>query len=389
MEPVLHDIQIMISACLLLLGAIQLMYRNSGPLNRNLAIAFFSLGYILLYLSWLTAKNGHIPGILSNTESAVTFFSGPAIFLSVSTIVGERPNLPARHALHYLVPTTILALNLGYNAACRLMTGSFPRPWDYSIPAGDYLGAQAYCVAGNLWLLAYTAATIANVLLDRRRGTIAFTRQYAFFIAILAYLVLMSAVSFVTSFVNAPELMLAAVYLCGVFVIVFGLLGFRYPEYINRVLKAVSGQKKRREALARLGPDALMDALVAHMERSQAFRNPDLTIDEVAGAIGASAQIVSELVNRKTGANFRAWINAWRVLAACERLARDADASILDIAFESGFNSKSSFNAAFQEIAGKTPRDFRKAMGDAPGTAPEALRQTLKLPSFVKSSVAK
>lgn len=319
----------------------------------------------------------------------MTFFSGPAIFLSVSTIVGERPKLPAWHLLHYLVPIVILALNLGYNAAVLILTGVPSRPWDYSIPAGDFIRAQAFSIAGNLCLLAYTAATIADAVIERRKGNIAFTRQYAFFLSILAYLVLMSAVFFVTSFVNAPMLMLVAAYLCGIFVIAFGLFGFRYPEYVNRVIKGVSGQKKRREILARLGPDAMMDALVAHMERSHAFRNPDLTLDDVAGALGTSGQIVSELINRKTGANFRAWINAWRVLAACERLVGDADASILDIAFESGFNSKSAFNAAFQEIAGKTPRDFRKARITSSGMTPEALRQTLKLPSFVKSSVAK
>lgn len=61
MGPILHDIQILIVGGLFLLGAIQLMYRNSGPLNRNLAVAFFSLGYILLYMSWLTAQTSISP----------------------------------------------------------------------------------------------------------------------------------------------------------------------------------------------------------------------------------------------------------------------------------------------------------------------------------------
>ncbi len=384
----MHDAQISISGSLILLGVIQLMYRNSGPLNRNLAVAFFSLGYILLYLAWITEGPHAVPPLLANTESAMTFFAGPAIFLSVTTIVGERPNLPARHALHYIAPTAILAATIARNAV-GAATGSPATPWDYTVIEGVILPAQAFSLAGNFWLLGYVSATIADALATRKRGHIAFSTQYALFLAILTYLELMALLFVATCFVSAPALMLAASYLCGVLVIVFGLLGFRYPEYVNRVIKAVSGQKKRRETLERRGAESLMKALVALMERKEEFRNPSLSIEDVAKELGVSAQLVSELVNRKTGSNFRAWINAWRVVAACERLMGDGDASILDVAFDSGFNSKSAFNAAFQEIAGKTPREFRKAVEALPGGDAGKIAQTLKLPSFVKSSVAK
>lgn len=388
METFVHDIQIMIASSLLLLGVIQLMYRNSGPLNRNLAVSFFSLGYILLYMGWLTAGERVDLCFLANTETAVTFFSGPAIFLSVTTIVGERPNPPIKHAFHYIFPTAVLILTVANNVMLYVKTGVAPTAWDYSIIPGVFEPKQWFSLLGNLWLLSYTTMTIVDALMERKRGNIAFSTQYLLFLAILCYLVVMSVIFVVTCFINAPLLMLAAAYLCGIFVIAVGLVGFRYPEYINRVLKAVSGQKKRKEILERKDADAMMETLVALMERDEAFRNPDLTIDGIAPTLGANAQIVSELINRKTGTNFRAWLNAWRILSACAHFARDDKTSILDIAFECGFNSKSAFNAAFQEIAGKTPREFRKAIKNAPGK-PEAILQTLKLPSFVKSSVAK
>ena len=120
METFVHDIQIMIASSLLLLGVIQLMYRNSGPLNRNLAISFFSLGYILLYLGWLTAGERVDLCFLANTETAVTFFSGPAIYLSVTTIVerAPKPSDQARTPLHIPVRAFDLYGNVQRRTVC-------------------------------------------------------------------------------------------------------------------------------------------------------------------------------------------------------------------------------------------------------------------------------
>ena len=60
--------------------------------------------------------------------------------------------------------------------------------------------------------------------------------------------------------------------------------------------------------------------------------------------------------------NFSRFINAYRVTEALELLAdpeRD-DCSVTGIGFESGFNSKATFFAAFKDFTGMSPAEFRK-----------------------------
>jgi len=105
-----------------------------------------------------------------------------------------------------------------------------------------------------------------------------------------------------------------------------------------------------------------MAALVDLMERGKIYKNPILTLKDIGQHMGIPPQMVSQLVNRKTKQNVRTFINGYRIDAICRLLVKYPDMPILEIAFENGFNSKSTFNTAFQEITGKTPRDYRKEM---------------------------
>jgi AraC-like DNA-binding protein len=60
---------------------------------------------------------------------------------------------------------------------------------------------------------------------------------------------------------------------------------------------------------------------------------------------------------------FQEFLNSYRIKAAESMLLDPAagDRSILEIAYEAGFNSKSAFNAAFRRHRGMTPSDFRKS----------------------------
>ena len=70
---------------------------------------------------------------------------------------------------------------------------------------------------------------------------------------------------------------------------------------------------------------------------------------------------LSEVLNRHANKNFYEFINHYRIDYVCERLLEDPDRSVLDIALEAGFSSKSTFNAIFKQFTGQTPTQYRKA----------------------------
>ena len=71
-------------------------------------------------------------------------------------------------------------------------------------------------------------------------------------------------------------------------------------------------------------------------------------------------------INEQLGKNFYDFINAYRVEAFKAKLQdpKFAAYSILGVALESGFKSKSSFNAIFKKVTGMTPSQYKKGLVD-------------------------
>lgn len=98
------------------------------------------------------------------------------------------------------------------------------------------------------------------------------------------------------------------------------------------------------------------------METQQLYREPALTIGQLAKRSGYPEYLVSAVINRRFDGNFWEYINRQRIEAARSCLADPSDVrTILDIAYACGFTSKSTFNAAFKRQLGETPSAYRKA----------------------------
>ena len=97
------------------------------------------------------------------------------------------------------------------------------------------------------------------------------------------------------------------------------------------------------------------------MAQEQLYREPALTIGQLARRSGYPEYLVSAVINRRFEGNFWDYINRHRVEAARACLADGDDArTILDIAYACGFTSKSTFNAAFKRQLGETPSAYRQ-----------------------------
>ncbi|HSX61041.1 MAG TPA: AraC family transcriptional regulator [Tahibacter sp.] len=97
------------------------------------------------------------------------------------------------------------------------------------------------------------------------------------------------------------------------------------------------------------------------MEREQLYREPALTIGQLARRSGYPEYLVSAVINRRFADNFCDYVNRQRVDAVRRCLDDAADTrTVLDIAYACGFTSKSTFNAAFKRQVGATPSLYRQ-----------------------------
>ena len=100
------------------------------------------------------------------------------------------------------------------------------------------------------------------------------------------------------------------------------------------------------------------------MKSEKPYLEPDLNIYKLSEQIGTSRHYLSQVINEKAGKSFFDFINGFRVEEAQSKLTDPAMAnkSILGIAFDSGFNSKATFNTTFKKHSGMTPSAYQKSL---------------------------
>jgi AraC-like DNA-binding protein len=101
-----------------------------------------------------------------------------------------------------------------------------------------------------------------------------------------------------------------------------------------------------------------------YMAEEKPYLNPSLTIQDVAQDIKVPVRDLSLLINHKLEQHFYDFVNAYRIESAMDILkdATKSKVTVLEILYEVGFNSKSSFNAAFKKHTGSTPTAYRKGL---------------------------
>lgn len=143
------------------------------------------------------------------------------------------------------------------------------------------------------------------------------------------------------------------------------LLEARYPALmavVSEAAEAAEAQRYRRSTLTHVDVDKAVAALARLMDEEHLYQNEELSLSSLAEAVGVSAHQLSELLNERLGMSFSLYLKERRVAAACQRLLTEPDEAILDVGLAVGFSSSSAFYAAFREITGKAPGQYRREL---------------------------
>lgn len=137
----------------------------------------------------------------------------------------------------------------------------------------------------------------------------------------------------------------------------------------KRIPLIVEEEKKETVKYAKSGireemVEALSSRLMHLIKHEKVYVQNELSLQELADLLDTSTHNLSQLLNDKMNQNFYEFINFHRVEEVKRRLAADEfkNLKILAIAFDSGFNSKTTFNATFRKYAGLSPTQYRKSL---------------------------
>ncbi|HVG29162.1 MAG TPA: helix-turn-helix domain-containing protein [Pyrinomonadaceae bacterium] len=210
------------------------------------------------------------------------------------------------------------------------------------------------------------------------------------FVLMVLSIWLVAALRFVFAYDSRPEMMMLLPLCLSLWVYVLGYVALSRPELLagsdalpttaqaapppapdlSRAARQDAPAAAKKYARSSLTPEKAersLKKLLHLMTAERAHRDSELTLQKLAARLSLPANHLSQLINERLGQSFADFVNSHRVREA-QRLLTDPSAShlsILGIAEEVGFNSKSTFNQVFKKQTGMTPSEFRKGQPTA------------------------
>ncbi|MGV4413612.1 helix-turn-helix domain-containing protein [Chryseobacterium sp. T1] len=139
------------------------------------------------------------------------------------------------------------------------------------------------------------------------------------------------------------------------------------PEFfrgVNSELKPIAELTKKQKPSLELNDEKnkQIESLKAFMITNEPYLDSSLTIQDLAEQFKMPAKDLSALINLYMNKHFFDFVNEYRIEKAKQILKDQSkkDLTILEILYEVGFNSKSSFSTSFKKYTGATPTEFRK-----------------------------
>lgn len=149
---------------------------------------------------------------------------------------------------------------------------------------------------------------------------------------------------------------------------ILGALSFSFALYLTGLLlfykkKNTSNTPKEKYANQKISHEdssVLLKKLDDILTQNELYKNPNLTLGELSKTIHVRSHLLSQLLNDNLNKSFSLFINEYRIKAAKTLLKTNPNLKMEVIAEQSGFNSKSTFYAAFKKITNTTPAKYAK-----------------------------
>jgi AraC-like DNA-binding protein len=149
-----------------------------------------------------------------------------------------------------------------------------------------------------------------------------------------------------------------------VFVFLIGFFGVRQAVIFTPAQVPVEGEGKKKmyakSGLTEETSDRLHQSLIQLMTEEVLYRKSDLSITDLSSKLGVHPNYLSQIINQKEKKNFYDFVNTYRFEEFKRLIAmqKNQQYTLLSLAYDCGFSSKSSFNRYFKKATGQTPSKY-------------------------------
>ncbi|HOO71555.1 MAG TPA: helix-turn-helix domain-containing protein [Spirochaetota bacterium] len=358
MIDLICDIILLFGGGLSLLTAVgQLSLRERREENINLAFLFSVLGMCLLQTDFVNNNLMFETPELLFMFMTFAYLLGPILFIAYYYVIFPVETFPVKKVLLFIPSMVSFIVDIYYlmlprAEQIRILEGVFSgKPGPLVMPV------KAIILGSSIQIIILLSILLVILIKEKRRGEygnimtvdIVYTA-----LSMLAHIVLVSGAVFSSRALLCSGGIFASLLLIGAY-----LVGFRFPEFLQLLfIKAV--KKKGRSPISGIETEQVNGQLMKLMTDEKIYSEEDITLQDLADELSLTIHQLSHLINENYNMNFNNFINSFRVEEAMKMLVEESSRSIISIAHEVGFSSKSAFYAAFARFTGMTPTQYRK-----------------------------
>lgn len=354
---------------------LELLLLSKSPKNdadKILALWLLAIGLHLL-LSYVRRElSTSVLGLLIGLEMPFPLLHGPFLYLYVASVTNQFPNHKIAPWLHF-IPFVVSFVSI-------IPFILLPAETKIEVFLSDGKGYEFYSITNFIAIVlsGFTYIIVSLHLLRKHKKNInsLFSNTENKELNWLRFLIYgLGIIWIVVASVDELYIFTSVT----VFVLLTGFFGIRQPGiFTSEKEVSVDGNKAKnlqpqeksiteryqKSGLTTEIAERIYNNLNTLMKEQKAFKESNLTLSGLANKINTQPNYLSQVINEKTGNNFYTYINNLRIEEFIHLLAlpENKNEMILSLAYDCGFNSKSSFNKYFKEATGKTPSEYYKSL---------------------------
>jgi AraC-like DNA-binding protein len=347
---------------MVLIGIVWFIYPNRSAMNSYFSAMYVSTGLIVLYAWAERARVIYGAYLLYNMQIPLCYVFAPLLYYGFAQITDLKREPSGLFTPHFIPAIVSVPCVLGTNILNARVFASLPPnvlPQDIQrIPA--FFFVHLLGLGSNLYILYFLTRILVTGARFVRHASVETLKELRLLLVFVAMFYIDIILMMVAHVVQNIDLLHTAKFLSSATFIFYSFYSFRYPEYAQRVVRKAKDIRYKNTQLRGLNTKALLERLSYLMEQEKAFREMELSLPSLSSRLMVTSHQLSEILNEHLHLGFNAFLNEYRVREAERLLVERPDATILEIAFEVGFNSKTSFYSNFLQHTGLSPSEYRK-----------------------------
>jgi AraC-like DNA-binding protein len=349
--------------------------------NTFIAILLVIFSAVIFHSSYISEYFERLSGYYIMMNEPFMLLIGPFIYFYVRELISEKLVFSKKDAVHFLP----IILYFVFSLVNKNRTEVFEQ-------GRATIGIGIWLITFTLFIYYINKIVIVSGIHEKKIedefstiGEIGLQWVKKLLIVFLSIMTILILFFFVNVIHGDNKHFRAVISLASALIIyVMGYRGLRQPDIFRiisvrneNVIEKITGEieaktyddleskeKYKNSSLSDEDIKTIENKITEFMEKERPYLNPDFNMEMLSETLGVNKNYVSQVINSRFGYNFFNFVNYYRVEEVKRRIiSPDNDAyTILSVAFDSGFNSKASFNNIFKKFTGLTPSEYKKTV---------------------------